>query len=72
MYTKLMMNPVSTKTLAISTINAASEQASPAIRSCTGANACVRTSTVVLIDKATGSLDATFMSFNTATYELRV
>ena len=72
MYTKLMMNPVQTKTLAISTINAASEQASPAIRSCTGANACVRTSTVVLIDKAKGSLDTTFMSFNAATYELRV
>ena len=72
MYTKLMNIPVVTKTLAISTINAASEQASPAIRSCTGVNACDRTSTLVLVDKAKGTLDSAFMTFDTSTFELKV
>lgn len=70
--TKLYKSPVETKTLTKATINAASETASPAIRSCTGASACVRTSTVVLIDKNSGSLDTAFMTFDTTTLLLTV
>lgn len=72
MDTKLMKSPVETLTLAKATINADSEQAEPAIRSCTGANLCDRTSTVVLVDKSTTTLDAAFMTFDTTTLVLTV
>ena len=67
-----MNSPVQEITLTKSTVNAASEQAEPAIRSCTGASACDKTSTVALVDKATNSLDAAFMTFDTSTLVLRV
>lgn len=72
MDTKLYKSPVETLTLTRATINADSEQAEPAIRSCTGAAACDRTSTVVLVDKATGVLDAAFMTFDDSTMVLTV
>lgn len=72
MNTDLMKVPVETLTLTKAAINADSEQAEPAIRSCTGANACDRTSTVVLVDKATGSLDSAFMTFDATTLLLTV
>jgi hypothetical protein len=52
-YTKLLDQTIYTVTLTKAEINAASEIAEPAIRSCTGADACDRTSTVVLVDKIT-------------------
>ena len=72
MNTDLMKDPVETLTLTEATINADSEQAEPAIRSCTGGNACDRTTTVVLVDKATGSLDSAFMTFDASTLVLTV
>ena len=72
MNTDLMKVPVETLTLTKASINADSEQAEPAIRSCTGANACDRTSTVVLVDKATGTLDSAFMTFDATTLLLTV
>lgn len=70
--TKLYKSPVETGTLTKATVNVASESASPAIRSCTGASACDTSSTVVLVDKATSSLDAAFMTFDTTTLLLSV
>lgn len=72
MATKLMKSPVETSTLVRASVNAVSEQAEPAIRSCTGAAACDKTSTLALIDKATGSLDAAFMTFDDSTMVLTV
>jgi hypothetical protein len=37
-----------------------------------GASACDKTSTVALVDKSTGSLDAAFMTFDTSTLLLTV
>ena len=70
--TKLMKSPVETITLANSAVNTASEAASPAIRSCTGGNACTKTFAVVLVDKNTSTLDAAFMTFDTTTRLLTV
>ena len=62
-----MKSPVETLTLTLATINAASEQSEPAIRSCTGGSACDRTTTIVLVDASNSALDAAFMAFDTAT-----
>ena len=70
--TKLYNDPVETETLIRAQINSDSEQAEPAIRSCTGASACDRTSTVVLVDKDTGVLDGAFMTFDDSTMVLSV
>ena len=67
-----MKSPVETKTLTKATVNAQSEQAEPAIRSCTGANTCDKTSTVVLVDKAKNALDSEFMTFDANTLVLKV
>jgi len=67
-----MKSPVDTKTLQRATVNAASETAEPAIRACTGASACDKTSTIVLVNKSTGTLDTTFMTFDTSTMVLTV
>ena len=72
MNTKLMKSPVETVTLTKATVNAQSEQAEPAIRSCTGANTCDKTSTVVLVDKAKNALDGAFMTFDANTLVLTV
>ena len=72
MNTDLMKIPVEELTLTKAAINADSELAEPAIRSCTGGNSCDRTSTVVLVDKVTGVLDAAFMSFDATTLVLTV
>ena len=71
-YTKLMNTDVYEITLDPATINADSEQAEPAIRSCTGNNACPRNSNFVLVDKATGALDTAFMEFVEDTLLFRV
>ena len=70
--TLLMASPVATLTLEKATVNADSEQAEPAIRSCTGANACDTTSTVVLVDQDTAALDGAFMTFDDSTLVLTV
>ena len=67
-----MKSPVETVTLTKATVNAQSEQAEPAIRSCTGANTCDKTSTVVLVDKAKNALDGAFMTFDANTLVLTV
>ena len=72
MDTKLYDSPVQTETLIRASINADSEQAEPAIRSCTGAAACDRTSTIVLVDKDTQVLDTAFMTFDDSTMLLTV
>jgi hypothetical protein len=70
--TKLMKAPVETITLTKASVNTASTQAEPAIRSCTGANACDYTATVVLVDGNTSALDGAFMTFDTSTLVLTV
>lgn len=72
MNTDLMKIPVETLTLTKAEINTVSEQAEPAIRSCTGANSCDRTTVVVLVDKNTSVLDSAFMSFDVDTLILTV
>lgn len=67
-----MESPAATLTLVKATVNSDSEQAEPAIRSCTGGSTCDQTSTVALVDKATGVLDSAFMSFDTTTLVLTV
>lgn len=70
--TRLMESPAATLTLVKATVNSVSEQAEPAIRSCTGGSTCDVTSTVSLVDKATGLLDSAFMTFDTSTLVLTV
>lgn len=58
--------------LARATINADSEVAEPAIRSCTGAQSCDRTSTVSLVLKDQSPIDSDFMTFDDTTMILNL
>ena len=66
MLTKLMADPVATETIPLATIDPASKEAEPAVRSCYESTAlCDETSTVVLVQ--TGSTLPAFMTFDADT-----
>lgn len=56
--------------LARAAVNADSEVAEPAIRSCSGASSCDKTSTVSLIIVGVGAIDADYMTFDDTTMVL--
>jgi len=58
-----MKSPADTLTFVKATPNEASKSASPAIRACYRNNgSCPLSSTIAIVDDATGSLDNTFMT----------
>lgn len=70
--TGLMFDPADTLTFVKSTANEASKSASPAIRACyRNGGSCPTSSTIAVVDDATGTLDAAFMSMTGNTLKVQ-